>query len=111
MGGIYEVRRCDRLRCHNVHTKFHTDWFAYSKVYGGGGDAQTYTQHGDCISLLLFFENKKNSLTRNISIIISEEDIYLRTVKDWNILRLEVNLLRENYNTVMLNKTDEHRQG
>jgi hypothetical protein len=25
MGGIYEVRRSDGLRCHDIHTKFHTD--------------------------------------------------------------------------------------
>jgi hypothetical protein len=32
MGGIYEARRWDWLRCRNVDTKFHKDWFRHSKV-------------------------------------------------------------------------------
>jgi hypothetical protein len=36
MGGIYEVRRWDGLRCHDIHTKFHIDSFRHSKVDGGG---------------------------------------------------------------------------
>jgi hypothetical protein len=27
MGGIYEVRRSDVLSSHDIHTKFHKDWF------------------------------------------------------------------------------------
>jgi hypothetical protein len=34
MEGINEVCRWDRLRCHDIHTKFHTDWFRHSK-FGG----------------------------------------------------------------------------
>jgi hypothetical protein len=35
MGGICEVRRRDRIRCHDIHTKFQKDWFRHSKVYKG----------------------------------------------------------------------------
>jgi hypothetical protein len=31
--GIYEVSRWDGLRCHDIHTKFHKDWFGHSKVH------------------------------------------------------------------------------
>jgi hypothetical protein len=50
MGGIYEVRRWGGLRCHDIHTKFHTDWFQHSEVIRG--DTQTHRQDGDRISLL-----------------------------------------------------------
>jgi hypothetical protein len=40
MGGIYEVRRLDGLRFHDIHAKFNKDWFRYSKVHRG--DTQTY---------------------------------------------------------------------
>jgi hypothetical protein len=42
MGGIYEVRRWDGLRCHDLHTKFHKDWVRHSEVYRRGyTDTQT----------------------------------------------------------------------
>jgi hypothetical protein len=44
MGGIYEVRRSDGLRCHDTHTKFHKDWFRHSNVNGGGECSYTNTQ-------------------------------------------------------------------
>jgi hypothetical protein len=28
--GIYEIHCRDVLRCHDMHTKFHKDWFKYS---------------------------------------------------------------------------------
>jgi hypothetical protein len=30
--GVYEIRRLDGLRCHDVDTKFHEDLFRHSKV-------------------------------------------------------------------------------
>jgi hypothetical protein len=42
MGGICEVCSWDGLRCHDVHTKFHKDWFRHSKVIRG--DSQTHKQ-------------------------------------------------------------------
>jgi hypothetical protein len=36
VGGIYEVRHCDGLRCHDIHTKFHKEWLKNSKVDRGG---------------------------------------------------------------------------
>jgi hypothetical protein len=49
MGWIYEVRRFDELRCHDIHTKFHKDWFSHR-------------QHGDSVSLLLFYQSKERGL-------------------------------------------------
>jgi hypothetical protein len=60
MGGIYEVRRCDRLRCNDIYTKFHKDFFRQSEVYKGDTptDTQTHKEHDDLISLLIFLQNK-----------------------------------------------------
>jgi hypothetical protein len=41
MGRIYEIQGANWLRCHDIHTKFHSDWFRHSKV--NRGDAQTHT--------------------------------------------------------------------
>jgi hypothetical protein len=42
MGGIYEVSCSDDLWCHDIHTKFHKDWFRDSKVkWGWYADIQT----------------------------------------------------------------------
>jgi hypothetical protein len=60
MGGIYEVRHCDGLRCHNTHTKFYKGGFKYSNIVRG--DTQTHREQGDFISLILFFLNKENRL-------------------------------------------------
>jgi hypothetical protein len=66
MGGIYEVRCWDGLRCHDVPTKFCTYWFRHSKV--NGVDSQTHGQHDDHINLLPFLQNKKSKLKiHNIS--------------------------------------------
>jgi hypothetical protein len=44
MGGVYAVRCWDGCRCHDIHTKFHTDWFRHSKFIRG--DSQTtYRSH------------------------------------------------------------------
>jgi hypothetical protein len=32
IGGIYEVRHWDGLRCHDIHTKFHKDWLRHSMM-------------------------------------------------------------------------------
>jgi hypothetical protein len=57
MWRTYEVRRWDSLRCHGIRTKFQRDWFNHSNVYSV--DTQTHRQHGDCMNLLLFLENKE----------------------------------------------------
>jgi hypothetical protein len=41
-------------------TRFHKDWFSHSKV--DRGDSQTHRQHGDWMSLFLFFQNKESRL-------------------------------------------------
>jgi hypothetical protein len=56
--GIYEVRRRDGFRCHDIHTEFHKERFNISKV-DIGGDTQTYRQHGDLISVLSFLKIRK----------------------------------------------------
>jgi hypothetical protein len=67
-GRIYEVRRCDGLRCHDIHTSFYKDCFRDLKVDKGD------TQHGDRISLHIFFQNKESRL-KNVS--EEETDIYI----------------------------------
>jgi hypothetical protein len=63
MGGIYESRRWDGLRFHDIYTKFHKDWFRHSKVYMRGcEDSRIHRQHDDLIRLLLFFQNKESRL-------------------------------------------------
>jgi hypothetical protein len=63
IGGTYEVRRRDALRCHDVHTKFHEDWFRHSKVDWGRGFIDT--QHGELIKLLSCFQNTESRLKMN----------------------------------------------
>jgi hypothetical protein len=46
MRGIYGVLLWDGLRCHELHTKFHKDWFSHSDIDKGD------RQYGDLISLL-----------------------------------------------------------
>jgi hypothetical protein len=50
VGGIYEVRRGYELRCHDIRTRFHKDWFAILKLTRA--NSQTQRLHGDCISQL-----------------------------------------------------------
>jgi hypothetical protein len=50
--------------CHDIHTKFHKDWFRGSKVVKGRIHIQTHRQLGDLISLLLFFKNKETRLIK-----------------------------------------------
>jgi hypothetical protein len=40
-----------------IYIQSFIDWFSHSEVERGYTD----TQHGDCISLLLFFQNKKQA--------------------------------------------------
>jgi hypothetical protein len=35
MGRIYEVCHWDGLICHDIHTKFHEDWFSHSEFSRG----------------------------------------------------------------------------
>jgi hypothetical protein len=42
LGGIYEVRRSDWLRCHDIQAEFHNDMFRHLKVNKGAfTDIQT----------------------------------------------------------------------
>jgi hypothetical protein len=46
MGGVYEMQRWDGLRCHDIHTEFHKDWFRHSDVNRGRfTDTWTRRQH------------------------------------------------------------------
>jgi hypothetical protein len=57
MGGIYEVAVEMGFRCHDIHTKF-------SKIGSGIkeliGRIHRHREHGDRISLFLFFPNKES---------------------------------------------------
>jgi hypothetical protein len=58
--GIYEARRSDGLMCHDLRTKFHTDWFKHSEVSKGSNrPTDTHRQHGYSINLLSFFHKKE----------------------------------------------------
>jgi hypothetical protein len=54
MGGIYEVCGWNGLKCRDILSNFHKDWYRHSKVDRGD------KQHGDRISLYLFFQNKES---------------------------------------------------
>jgi hypothetical protein len=57
MGGIYEVRHWDDVRCHGTHNRFHEYVAGSQKLVGVGVMLETHRQQGDLISLLLFFQN------------------------------------------------------
>jgi hypothetical protein len=50
MGGIYELRRSDGCRCHDIHIKFERDWFRDSYGEWGGG----YTPQGEVKPAFIF---------------------------------------------------------
>jgi hypothetical protein len=57
MGGIFQSDRWDGLRCRDISTKFHKDWFRHSQV--NRGDTQTATwPHKPT----LFVQNKESRL-------------------------------------------------
>jgi hypothetical protein len=64
IGDIYEVHRSDGTRCHDIHTKFHKDWFRNSKVdMGGFTDTQTACWPHKPILLFL----KSGKLAKNLN--------------------------------------------
>jgi hypothetical protein len=65
VGGIYEVRRWDGLRCHDMHTKFHKNCLRHSKVIA----EVTQKQHWYHISLLLVLN--QGMKTKNWLILLS----------------------------------------
>jgi hypothetical protein len=59
MWGIYEIRRWDGLRCHELHIRFHKDWFRNSKIDTGEyTDTQTAWKSHNPI-LIFFFKLRK----------------------------------------------------
>jgi hypothetical protein len=70
MGRIYEVCCWYGLRCHDMHTKFHKNWFRHSKVDGGGGI------HRDTDSMVIseayfyFFKIRKGSLWDHLVVCV-----------------------------------------
>jgi hypothetical protein len=42
MEEIYEAFCRDQFRCHDIHTKFHKDWFRHSKLDRGRPHARTH---------------------------------------------------------------------
>jgi hypothetical protein len=60
------------VRCHNVHIRFHKDWLRHSEADRGRFiDTQTPTEHGDLISIHLFFQNRENRLTIPFQLVCS----------------------------------------
>jgi hypothetical protein len=55
MGGIYEVRRLDGLRCHDIHTKY-KDCFRHPKVNRKGEIYRHTDSTVISLSLLAFFK-------------------------------------------------------
>jgi hypothetical protein len=49
MGMIYDVHRCDGHRRHDIHTKFHEEWFGHS----GNGNVITSTIREAAVFVLL----------------------------------------------------------
>jgi hypothetical protein len=68
MGGIYDVRRWDGLKCLDIIPSFIKTDSPIQKLIGGGGytdrHTHTYRQQGDLISLLLFYQNKESRLKK-----------------------------------------------
>jgi hypothetical protein len=56
MGRMYELRRWNWPRRYDIHTKFHKEWFKYSKFVR----EDAHRQQSDLISLLLYFQNKES---------------------------------------------------
>jgi hypothetical protein len=65
MGRIYEVRRSDGLRCHDIHTKCHKDWFRHSKV--NREDSQTHS----AMTLHIIYHNNLNYVTVETKSIVA----------------------------------------
>jgi hypothetical protein len=61
-------RNYDSRRYHDMHIKFHNEYFEHSRVDKGG--TQLHRQSFDSISLLLFFQNMENRLKTNVSSMI-----------------------------------------
>jgi hypothetical protein len=60
MGGIYEVRRRDGLRCPDIYPSFIKIGSVIQKLIRG--NSQTHRHHGYRINLLSFFQNKESRL-------------------------------------------------
>jgi hypothetical protein len=65
VGGIYEVRSWNGLRCRDIRTKFHKDW-----LMEGGLHTQIHRKQDDLMSLLLFFQNRESRLKLKFTIRI-----------------------------------------
>jgi hypothetical protein len=65
-------------------TRFHKDWFRHSKV--DWMYSQIHRQHGDLISLLLFFRNKDNMIKKEAPISSPEmKSINIEQISDFAI--------------------------
>jgi hypothetical protein len=59
---IYELRRCDRVECHDIYTTFHKDLFRNCEVNRGihiQTHRHSHTEDCDFTSLLVFFNIRK----------------------------------------------------
>jgi hypothetical protein len=84
-GEIYEVCRWDGLRCHDIHTKFHKDWFRHSKI----DRADTQTQTSWWSHEPFFFQNHKISVPILLVSYRGPNTGYPKVSRNffWNIMR------------------------
>jgi hypothetical protein len=69
---------------HDIHAKFHEDWFGHSKVNEGDThtDTRTHRQESDFISLLLFFRNKGSMLKLTVFHLVKKFSTFSQNLKD-----------------------------
>jgi hypothetical protein len=69
MGVIYEVHRFDGLRCHDIHTEFHNNWYSHSKV-----DISMY-----CLNMCL--QELMKNVVKTSGILVNIQLTYLLNTK------------------------------
>jgi hypothetical protein len=62
----------DRVRWHDIYTKFHSDWYWHSKMNRGWTHDRYTLRKVISLRLLLFLQNKESSRTICIRIFMQE---------------------------------------
>jgi hypothetical protein len=75
MRGIYEVRRCDGLRCNDIPSFIQIS-SGIQNLLVREGDSQTHGQHDDLISIILCFQNKESRLQKFDFVYILTCELY-----------------------------------
>jgi hypothetical protein len=101
MGGMCELCHWDDLRCHDIHTKFHKDWFSHSEV--NRRDSYAHRQQGNLISLLLVFQNKESRLKIECKPLDTLKES--RTVRKGPKDKFKIDIRKHNFNIHMTHLT------